>query len=76
MTARRRRELLLRDRELLVLLCGGATLAEAAAQLGVSVGTAKNRRHEIYEKLGVHDLSTACALTAHELDKDGSMLPG
>jgi DNA-binding CsgD family transcriptional regulator len=64
---RRRRGLLPQDRELLRLLCGGSTLAEAAGRLGVSVGTAKNRRHELYEKLGVHDLESACALTAGEL---------
>ena len=64
---RRRRGLLPQDRHLLRMLCGGSTLAEAAAQLGVSVGTAKNRRHEIYEKLGVHDLDAACAIAAPEL---------
>jgi DNA-binding NarL/FixJ family response regulator len=67
---RRRRGLLPQDRQLLRLLCGGATLAEAAATLGVSVGTAKNRRHEVYEKLGVHDLTAACAVAAAELDQD------
>jgi DNA-binding CsgD family transcriptional regulator/heme-degrading monooxygenase HmoA len=64
---RRRRRLLPQDLELLRLLCGGSTLAQAALTLGVSVGTAKNRRHEIYEKLGVHDLTRACALVADEL---------
>jgi DNA-binding CsgD family transcriptional regulator len=70
---RRRRGLLPQDRQLLRLLCGGATLAEAAARLGVSVGTAKNRRHEIYEKLGVHDLNAACALAATELADDEAL---
>jgi DNA-binding NarL/FixJ family response regulator len=64
---RRQRPLLPQDRQLLRLLCGGATLAEAASNLGVSVGTAKNRRHEIYEKLGVHDLAHACELVGAEL---------
>ena len=64
---RRRRGLLPQDRLLLRMLCGGATLAEAAAHLGVSVGTAKNRRHEIYEKLGVHDLDAACMLAAQQI---------
>lgn len=67
---RRRRGLLPQDRELLRLLCGGSTLAEAARTLGVSVGTAKNRRHEIYEKLGVHDLNAACSMAAAELTAD------
>jgi DNA-binding CsgD family transcriptional regulator/quinol monooxygenase YgiN len=67
---RRRRGLLPQDRELLRLLCSGVTLAEAAGHLGVSVGTAKNRRHEIYEKLGVHDLGAACAIAAPELALD------
>ncbi len=67
---RRRRGLLPQDRELLRMLCSGRTLAEAADHLGVSVGTAKNRRHEIYEKLGVHDLNAACALAAPELAPD------
>lgn len=67
---RRRRGLLPQDRELLRLLCSGVTLAQAAVCLGVSVGTAKNRRHEIYEKLGVHDLGTACAIAAPELTLD------
>lgn len=67
---RRRRGLLPQDRELLRLLCSGVTLAEAATRLGVSVGTAKNRRHEIYEKLGVHDLGTACAIAAPQLALD------
>lgn len=67
---RRRRGLVSQDRELLRLLCAGSTLAEAAGHLGVSVGTAKNRRHEIYEKLGVHDLGAACAVAALELTVD------
>jgi DNA-binding NarL/FixJ family response regulator len=73
---RRRRALLPQDRQLLRLLCGGATLAEAATRLGVSVGTAKNRRHEIYEKLGVHDLNAACAQAASELVDDDEALAG
>lgn len=67
-TGRRRRGLLPQDRELLRLLCSGVTLAEAARRLGVSVGTAKNRRHEIYEKLGVHGLEAACAVAASSLN--------
>ena len=67
---RRRRGLLPQDRELLRMLCGGGTLAEAATQLGVSVGTAKNRRHEIYEKLGVHDLAAACTIAAPDIGLD------
>ncbi len=67
---RRRRSLSPQDRDLLRLLCGGATLAEAAGHLGVSAGTAKNRRHEIYEKLGVHDLGSACVIAAPELGVD------
>lgn len=74
--ARRRRALLPQDRQLLRLLCGGATLADAATRLGVSVGTAKNRRHEIYEKLGVHDLNAACALAAPELGESDEVLAG
>lgn len=70
LAGRRRRGLLPQDRELLRLLCGGTTLAEAAGHLGVSVGTAKNRRHEIYEKLGVHDLNAACAIAGPELGAD------
>ena len=49
---------------------GRGSAAEAATHLGVSVGTAKNRRHEIYEKLGVHDLGAACAIAAPELTLD------
>lgn len=64
----RRRPLLPRDRDLLRLLCGGATLAQAAAELGVAVGTAKNRRHEVFEKLGVHDLRGACIAAGTELE--------
>lgn len=67
---RRRRGLLPQDRELLRILCGGRTLAEAATLLGVSVGTAKNRRHEIYEKLGVHDLGAACTIAASDIASD------
>jgi len=67
---RRRRGLLPQDRELLRMLCDGRTLAEAATHLGVSVGTAKNRRHEIYEKLGVHDLGAACSMAAAEIAQD------
>ena len=35
------------------------SLSEAAAELGVAVGTAKNRRHEVYQKLGVGSLVNA-----------------
>lgn len=73
---RRRRGLLPQDRELLRMLCSGRTLAEAATHLGVSVGTAKNRRHEIHEKLGVHGLDAACALTAPELTTDADARAG
>jgi DNA-binding CsgD family transcriptional regulator len=73
---RRRRALLPQDRQLLRLLCSGATLAEAATRLGVSVGTAKNRRHEIYEKLGVHDLNAACAIAGPELSEGDEALAG
>jgi PAS domain S-box-containing protein len=56
---RRHNRLMPRDLALLRLLLAGRSLSDAAAELGVAIGTAKNRRHEVYQKLGVGSLANA-----------------
>lgn len=72
---RRHNKLMPRDLELLRLLLAGLSLSQAAAQLGVAIGTAKNRRHEVYQKLGVGTLANA-ARRLRELGIDVDGAPG
>jgi PAS domain S-box-containing protein len=47
-----------RERQVLVLIAGGKSTKEAAAQLGISYKTADSHRSRILEKLGVHETAS------------------
>jgi PAS domain S-box-containing protein len=47
-----------RERQVLVLIAGGGSTKEAAAQLGISYKTADSHRSRILEKLGVHETAS------------------
>lgn len=47
-----------RERQVLVLIAGGRSTKEAAAQLGISYKTADSHRSRILEKLGVHETAS------------------
>ena len=44
-----------REREVLILVCSGRTHREVAAELGVSVETARRHVRKVYWKLGVRN---------------------
>lgn len=50
-----------RERELLVLIAGGATAREAAAQLGISPLTARKHRENLMRKLDLHSAAELAA---------------
>ncbi len=47
-----------RERQVLVLIAGGKSTKETAAQLGISYKTADSHRSRILEKLGVHETAS------------------
>jgi PAS domain S-box-containing protein len=47
-----------RERQVLVLIAGGKSTKDAAAQLGISYKTADSHRSRILEKLGVHETAS------------------
>jgi PAS domain S-box-containing protein len=47
-----------RERQVLVLIAGGRSTKETAAQLGISYKTADSHRSRILEKLGVHETAS------------------
>ena len=47
-----------RERQVLVLIAGGRSTKEAAAELGISYKTADSHRSRILEKLGVHETAS------------------
>jgi PAS domain S-box-containing protein len=47
-----------RERQVLVLIAGGKSTKELAAQLGISYKTADSHRSRILEKLGVHETAS------------------
>jgi PAS domain S-box-containing protein len=47
-----------RERQVLVLIAGGKSTKQAAAQLGISYKTADSHRSRILEKLGVHETAS------------------
>jgi PAS domain S-box-containing protein len=47
-----------RERQVLVLIAGGKSTKEAAANLGISYKTADSHRSRILEKLGVHETAS------------------
>lgn len=47
-----------RERQVLVLIAGGKSTKEAAAELGISYKTADSHRSRILEKLGVHETAS------------------
>ena len=47
-----------RERQVLVLIAGGRSTKQAAAQLGISYKTADSHRSRILEKLGVHETAS------------------
>jgi len=47
-----------REREVLVLVAGGKSTKETAAQLGISYKTADSHRSRILEKLGIHETAS------------------
>jgi DNA-binding CsgD family transcriptional regulator len=51
-----------RERQVLALICGGQTIAQIAARLGISIKTVENRRHTLFAKLGVQNQSSAVVL--------------
>ena len=44
-----------REREVLILVCGGRTHREVAGELGISVETARIHVRKVYWKLGVRN---------------------
>jgi DNA-binding NarL/FixJ family response regulator len=50
-----------REHEILELLTTGASTADIASRLYVSAATVKTHLHQLYEKLGVSDLTAAVA---------------
>lgn len=50
------------EREVLALLCGGASYQEIAARRNRAIGTVRNETQEIYRKLNVHSAREACAI--------------
>lgn len=51
-----------RERSILELSCAGHSVSQVAMELGLSQGSVKNRRRQIYQKLGVRSLTAACAM--------------
>ena len=47
-----------RERQVLVIIAGGKSTKETAAQLGISYKTADSHRSRILEKLGVHETAS------------------